>query len=611
MSDPRGTLSLDVLAVHGPKWSVDQQQAFVEGISKLLAAVEQVLRREHPSLRLAPCVTASAESRGVTDHTPALALLDVSTLDDIFASLVGRLVGLGVPCIFLCRKGMDDSIARLGLDMSRVFRYEESRKDLPGNEGLQREVRESVSTSKILSEMVYALWFPRSTNTIWVVCPQIHQPGEFADRSSSDYTYLDNLGDTDTLLELKVFLSRHYPSATIGHFSASDLPCGHTSGNLVIIGGPGEVAEIGNHTCQDMMREVGSCVSYSDDCQKMLIKRPNGATEEYEATLHPTAEGTANRSRFGLSSDRGCFARFPNPLNENTAVVLVNGIHTRGVLGAGRAFVDRRESLRNYHAVFASGVDPKRFECHFAVRVLNGEAQVPHVAEADIYPLGAHVAGGVVRPSEVAGKQVASAESVTVVFVAGDRGGVQFNQAQIPREVKAIQEALRACKFRDSIAFANPILAANARTVADANRDKPSIMHFAGHGDDRSLSFIADENILVSAAPASAQQLGEILREFSHRVRLCVLNTCNSSAIAEHLTQTNTVDAAIGWSGKVADSTAIAFSGALYAYLGDGLGIGQAVGLAAATLTRDVKPQLSFRSGIDEAAPIVQGGHGS
>jgi hypothetical protein len=293
-------------------------------------------------------------------------------------------------------------------------------------------------------------------------------------------------------------------------------------------------------------------------------------------------------------------------LNENTAVVLVNGIHTRGVLGAGKAFADRREALRNYHAVFTSGVDPRRFECHFSVRVVNGDVQVPEVSARDIHPLGqatvAGLSGGVVREPEP------DRESLTVVFVAGDRGGSQVNQVQIPREIKSIQAALRACKLRDSITFANPILAASARAVGDANRDAPGVMHFAGHGDERSLSLILDENVLVGPQPVGAQQLADILRAFSKRLRLCVLNTCDSATIAEFLCTNGAVDSAIGWPGKVPDSIAIAFSESLYSSLGDGVGVARAVELAAASADPHVRPVHYVRSGIDGAAPIVHGG---
>ena len=74
-------------------------------------------------------------------------------------------------------------------------------------------------TLRIHEELVYQFWFSRETSTIWVVCPQIHEPSEFADRSSPDHTYLDNLGDTDALLEVMVFLSQYYPNATIECFS--------------------------------------------------------------------------------------------------------------------------------------------------------------------------------------------------------------------------------------------------------------------------------------------------------------------------------------------------------------------------------------------------------
>lgn len=608
MSETRGTLSLTVLAVHGRGLGRGDSQLFADGVIGMSAAVQQLLRAEHPAVQLVPRPVSIDHLNNALDPAPAVALLDITTLDEMFASLVGRLVGLEIPCVFLCRQGEDDAVARLGLDPSQVFHYGNA-DDLARSELLQREVHGVISTSRILSEMVFALWFPRSTNTIWVVCPQIHHPGEFADRSSADYTYMDNLGDTDALLDLMVFLSRHYPTATIGHFCARDLPPGHTSGNLVVIGGPGEGAEIGNDTCRVMMSEIRSRVSYSEDCSQMVVEREGEQQEQFEAELDPSVEATGGQVRFGLRQDRGYFARFPNPLNENTAVVLVNGIHTRGVLGAGKAFADRREALRNYHSVFTCGVDPRRFECHFAVRVVNGDVQVPEVAARDIHPLGQATVA--VSPHGAARHPTADRESLTVVFVAGDRGGSHVNQVQIPREINGIQAALRGCKLRDSITFANPILAASVRAVGDANRDVPGVMHFAGHGDNRSLSLILDENILVGPQPVEAPQLAGILQAFSKRLRLCVLNTCNSATIAEFLCTDGAVDSAVGWSGKVPDSIAIAFSESLYSSLGDGVGVAKAVELAAASTSADphVRPVYYVRHGVDGGAPIVQGGH--
>lgn len=169
----------------------------------------------------------------------------------------------------------------------------------------------------------------------------------------------------------------------------------------------------------------------------------------------------------------------------------------------------------------------------------------------------------------------------TVLFVAGDRGGSQRNQVQIPREFTSIQDALRASTYRDAFSVAPPILAASRKALVEAYRHQPVILHFAGHGDDRSLSFILDHGPLVSQTGLLQEQLATILKNYPCRVSLCVLNTCNSAPIAEYLVKTNAVEAAVGWPARLADDAAIAFSGALYGRLGDGLGLDQAVTLAS------------------------------
>lgn len=604
MSESLGTVSLEVLVVHGPDWTSDERGAFGDGIRKVLAAAEARLRDEHSPVRLTPRILAS-DYQQYSDGYPAVAIVDVSTSDEGLAYLIGRISGRQVPCVFICRRADLGSVERLGLNVGRVHPYGSVREDLAGHAALQQEIRDKVSTSHILTALVHTVWFPPATNSIRVVCPQVLQPSEFAVRSNPDYTYLDNLGDTDALLDLMVFLSRRYPNAVISQHSANDLPRDHASGDLVVIGGPGDLDEISNQMCQTLMGEIGSCVSYSEDCQRMIVRGTSGSETAFEAQMARATGGPANPSTFAVRRDRGYFARFPNPLNEDTAVVLVNGIHTPGVLGAGRAFGDRREALKNYYAVLASGTDPRRFECHFDVRVINGDPQVPEIPVGDIFPLGttAVKAGGLPAAAE----STASSMSVTVMFVAGDRVGSRLSSVQIPKESEGIQEALRACKFREAFTFPVPIQAANTQKVAAAHRHNPTVMHFAGHGDERSLSFVADDNILVDAIPVSGEQLGNILQAFPRRVRLCVLNTCASSVIAEHLVSSGAADFAIGWPDRVSDSTAIAFSNSFYAHLGEGLGIARAVELASASGDGSTSPRLFVADGAEGNMPLVQG----
>ncbi len=76
------------------------------------------------------------------------------------------------------------------------------------------------------------------------------------------------------------------------------------------------------------------------------------------------------------------------------------------------------------------------------------------------------------------------------------------------------------------------------------------------------------------------------------RVRLFVLNACASLELARQLVDADVVDYAIGWSAKVSDSAAIAFSAALFGALGDGRSIGDAVTVARLASGTGDEPKL-------------------
>jgi hypothetical protein len=562
-----------VVVSYSNRWDQGMATEFRDGVSSLLVNIESQLRVENPSLNLEPIFTTSFRAISQSDLAgqSALALLDVTDYDEDQALLIGLMQGARTPLVLMCQS---EEMAQLSaLADYGVVPYESLTALFRNAESLRCRIAQAISQKRVLEQLVYEIWFPRDTTTIWVVCPQIHQPSEFADRSNPDYTYLDNLGDTDALLEIMVFLSRYYPTAIIERFSADDLPGGHTNNNLVVIGGPGSCEEISNHVCQEMMSLMNSRVSYSADCEKMIVNAGNVMTVELMADLHESG---------AMRRDYGYFARFQNPLNEAAAVVLVNGIHTAGVLGAAKAFGDRRESLRNYHLVFSSTAEAKSFECYFQVPVVNRNVKIPNVQADNIYPLGSPQNGDpdTRRLSQRDSLEAGQRHSVTVLFVAGDRGGLQQNQIQIPKELESIKEAIRGSEYRGHFNLAVPILAVTHENLVAAYRERPVVLHIAGHGNDRSLSILSEQGLLVSQTALLKEQLAAILGSFPERVFLCVFNTCHSSDMAEYLVRENIVKAAIGWPGTLDDSKAITFARLLYGRLGDGLSLSQAVALA-------------------------------
>ncbi len=188
---------------------------------------------------------------------------------------------------------------------------------------------------------------------------------------------------------------------------------------------------------------------------------------------------------------------------------------------------------------------------------------------------------------------------VNILFVGGDRGGSRRNQAQLPLEFHAIDDAIRGSEYGKRFQVAKPMLMTTHERLVTAYRSRPWIIHFGGHGNNRSLSIILDQGVLVGEAPLRAEQLAAVLKSFPERVRLCVLNTCDSAAIAEQLVSSDSVDFAIGWPRSLDDSVAIAFSRALYGGLGDGLNLSQAVVLAEQGCGANESPLLYSVAGMD------------
>ena len=386
MSAGTDVLQLIVVVVHAAGWDKRAVDGFRYGVTEVVKRVDRRLKENHPAVEVQIRFLNSEEAgEGQEWHSGCtVAVLDVSESDEHLALYAGRLQGARLPVIVV---GMESEpiTRRLNWGVSGPILYRSMNQLFQSDSAFETELFRAVPEVRIQEELISRFWFPRGTSTIWVVCPQDHDPSEYADRLSPDYTYLDNLGDQDALLELMVFLSRHYPNATIEHFHSGNLPRGHTSDNLVVVGGPGSTSDLSNGVCKEMMEAIRSPVSYSDDCEQMTVitgkDGPLKLRAEYDAG---TGSGTAGQRR--IREDVGYFARFPNPLNEESMVVLVNGIHTMGVLGGGQSLQRAPgRPLPNFHTVLKRGASSTGFECYFKVPVLSGQVRVPSLRSEHVF----------------------------------------------------------------------------------------------------------------------------------------------------------------------------------------------------------------------------------
>jgi hypothetical protein len=84
-----------------------------------------------------------------------------------------------------------------------------------------------------------------------------------------------------------------------------------------------------------------------------------------------------DRDRHILVEDVGLIARTSNPLNPTRSLTICNGVHSRGVLGAARAFTDVRLRDSNERYISENFADSSVFAILMRVPVIAGQALTP------------------------------------------------------------------------------------------------------------------------------------------------------------------------------------------------------------------------------------------
>lgn len=147
-------------------------------------------------------------------------------------------------------------------------------------------------------------------------------------------------------------------------------------GNFVVIGGPGDEEGDGNRICTIFMDRMDVKITYDEDCENLLYEK-----KKFKAT----------KAKNKTTQDYGYYARFPNPFNPSSTIILINGIHTFGVLGASKVFSDHPSAQGNIRKVLRKlkldNIKQASFECFFPVDVFQQTVVCPDIDEKYILPL--------------------------------------------------------------------------------------------------------------------------------------------------------------------------------------------------------------------------------
>ena len=213
-------------------------------------------------------------------------------------------------------------------------------------------------------------WHFPDTGPLTIVCAQLpaDQVGAFADPADPNYTELQSFADLDALVELFGHIRAENPHLQVNFRTAPNVVADDLSGHLVLLGGIvwNEVTQrlsemmpvLPVRQIQDRAVETGEIFTV-DDGERFLPKWRDDA-------------------RKILAEDVGLLVRAPNPLNSSRALVICNGIHSRGVLGAVRSLTDARlrEKNERYIAENFAGFDS--FAILMRVPIIEGKALTPN-----------------------------------------------------------------------------------------------------------------------------------------------------------------------------------------------------------------------------------------
>lgn len=182
-------------------------------------------------------------------------------------------------------------------------------------------------------------------------------------------------------------------------------------------------------------------------------------------------------------------------------------------------------------------------------------------------------------------------EPSTVLFLASNPALVPA--LELGEECRAIEEKIRAARFRDQIRFRSRWAARPDDLLQALNEEAPSVLHFSGHGfGDHGLCFQAKDG---SALQVGADGLAQVIRAVGASVMVVVLNACYSEVQAQALVAQ--VPCVVGMPDAIGDAAAITYAASFYRALAFGKSVANAheQGLAALALhrtsgqTRDVQ----------------------
>jgi hypothetical protein len=219
-------------------------------------------------------------------------------------------------------------------------------------------------------------WHFPDTGPLTIVCAQLpkNQVGGFADPADPNFTELQSFADLDALVELFGHARVENPHMQVNFRTAPNVVADDLSGHLVLLGGI-----VWNEVTQ-RLQEMMPVVPVRQVPDPAVETGEIFTVDDGKRRFLPKWRDDAHRI---LTEDVGLLVRASNPLNSSRALVICNGIHSRGVLGAVRSLTDARLRESNERYIAENFADVDSFAILMRVPVIEAKTLTP-----DFYAAG-------------------------------------------------------------------------------------------------------------------------------------------------------------------------------------------------------------------------------
>jgi hypothetical protein len=230
----------------------------------------------------------------------------------------------------------------------------------------------------------HELWKFKPRDKVYIICPELTEPDKRQNPEENEFLYLGKYGDIDSLLILYTSLSKLYPSIDIIFCTSKEfknIPGNPYAENLVLVGGP-YYNEITRHYLTKhqiipyKFKEMkGGEIGLKIPTQKGLLKSNFSDDQDLSNVL-----------------DHGFFVRTKNPQNHSKSIIMINGIHTYGVVGAAKCFSLHQDgetevAKNNCKRVVDLLGNDCYFGAHFQVNNIGRKTSTPSLDEVNIIRL--------------------------------------------------------------------------------------------------------------------------------------------------------------------------------------------------------------------------------